>query len=303
MADKILLVDDEPAVLEGYKRLLYRNFPVETAPGGASALALISVAGPFSVVVSDMRMPGMNGAEFLAAVREKAPNTVRMLLTGHADLDTAIDAVNRGRIFRFLSKPCPKEVLVEAINEGIVQYRAAEAEKELAEKSKILGRSESQWDADQEQGADNFEGLAGLPDSAQAKKCLQGLLGVDSEAFVVLLKLTFFRTIAERYGEEAAVEYLLSAVQFLREGFSKSDMLFQWNRDVLMAVVRRQVTPAAVRMELTRLTSKNEQRVVELNGRKIMLSFSITFDLLLMAQFSSLEEMIEAFNAKLAGRL
>lgn len=303
MPDKILLVDDEPAVLEGYKRLLYRHFAVDTAPSGESGLALMHVAGPFSVVISDMRMPGMNGAEFLAAAREKAPNTVRMLLTGHADLDAAIDAVNRGKIFRFLSKPCPKEVLVDAINEGIAQYRAAETEKELAEKAKILGRSELEWDADQERGADNFEGLAGLLDAAQAKKCLQGLFGIDSHAFVVLFKLTFFRTVAERYGEEVAAEYLLTAVQFLKEGFSQSDRMFQWNRDVLLAIVERQVTPAAVRMELARVMSKNVQHVVEYGGQRIMLSFSVTFDLLSIAQFHSLEALFEAFDAKLIGRL
>jgi len=303
MQDKILLVDDEPAILEGYKRLLYRNFAVDTAPSGESGLASLHVAGPFSVVISDMRMPGMNGAEFLAAVRQKAPNTVRMLLTGHADIEETIDAINRGKIFRFLSKPCTKEVLVEAINEGISQFHAAETERELAERAKIAGRSDAEKEAEQEQRADNYEGLAGLPGAPDAKKYLQRLFGTDAHAFVVLFKLTFFRTVAERYGEEAAAEYLLSAVKFLRDEFSRSDPLFQWNRDVLMAVVRRQVSPGAVRMELARLLSDNTQQIIEYNGREIMLSFSITFDLLSIAQFTSQDEMFEAFNAKLTGRL
>jgi response regulator RpfG family c-di-GMP phosphodiesterase len=133
MPDKILFVDDEPAVLEGYKRILHREFDVNTANGGEQALAAIRETGPFSVVISDMRMPGMNGAQFLAQVRQTAPDTIRMLLTGHADLNAAMDAVNEGNIFRFLTKPCEKEVLGKAITTGLVQYRLVMAERELLE--------------------------------------------------------------------------------------------------------------------------------------------------------------------------
>lgn len=133
MADKILFVDDEPAVLDGYKRMLYREFEVSTAVGGEQGLATIHEQGPYSVVVSDMRMPGMNGAQFLAQVRQTVPDTVRMLLTGYSDVNAAMAAVNEGNIFRFLTKPCEKEVLAKAITSGLVQYRLVTAEKELLE--------------------------------------------------------------------------------------------------------------------------------------------------------------------------
>ena len=133
MADKILFVDDEPAVLDGYKRILQREFDISTAAGGEQALAAIRENGPYSVVISDMRMPGMSGAQFLARVRQTAPDTIRMLLTGHADLNAAMEAVNEGNIFRFLTKPCEKEVLGKAITTGLVQYRLVIAEKELLE--------------------------------------------------------------------------------------------------------------------------------------------------------------------------
>jgi response regulator RpfG family c-di-GMP phosphodiesterase len=133
MADKILFVDDEPSVLDGYKRILHREFEVDTAVGGEQGLVSIRDCGPYSVVISDMRMPGMNGAQFLAQVRQRTPDTVRMLLTGYTDLGAAIDAVNDGNIFRFLTKPCDKEVLTKAINAGLVQYRLITAEKELLE--------------------------------------------------------------------------------------------------------------------------------------------------------------------------
>jgi response regulator RpfG family c-di-GMP phosphodiesterase len=133
MADKILFVDDEPAVLDGYKRMLHREFQVDSAMGGEKGLATIHQYGPYAVVISDMRMPGMNGAQFLAQVRQTAPDTVRMLLTGYADLDAAVHAVNEGNIFRFLTKPCEKEVMAKAITTGLIQYRLVTAEKELLE--------------------------------------------------------------------------------------------------------------------------------------------------------------------------
>ena len=133
MTDRILFVDDEPSVLDGYKRILHREFEVDTAVGGEQGLASIRDRGPYSVVTSDMRMPGMNGAQFLAQVRQLTPDTVRMLLTGYTDLDAAMLAVNEGNIFRFLTKPCDKEVLTNAINAGLAQYRLVTAERELLE--------------------------------------------------------------------------------------------------------------------------------------------------------------------------
>jgi response regulator RpfG family c-di-GMP phosphodiesterase len=133
MADKILFVDDEPAFLKGYQLQLRQAFDVDTAVGGEQGLAAIHERGPYAVVVSDMRMPGMNGVQFLARVRQAAPNTIRMILTGYTDVNAAMDAVNEGNVFRFLAKPCEREVLANAITSGLVQYRLITAEKELLE--------------------------------------------------------------------------------------------------------------------------------------------------------------------------
>src|SRR5271166_3168902 len=137
MSEKILFVDDEPAVLDGYRRLLHNDFQVETAIGAGNGLAAIAShrSDPYNVVVSDIRMPEMDGVQFLSRVRVASPDSVRMALTGHADMQTAIDAVNEGSIFRFLTKPCEKMVLAKALTAGIVQYRLVVAEKELLEKT------------------------------------------------------------------------------------------------------------------------------------------------------------------------
>jgi CheY-like chemotaxis protein len=135
MGEKILFVDDEPAFLKGYELMLRQNFEVDTAVGGEKGLAAIHDHGPYAVVVSDMRMPGMSGVQFLARVRQTAPNTIRMILTGYTDISAAMDAVNEGNIFRFLAKPCEREALSKAITSGLVQYRLITSEKELLEKT------------------------------------------------------------------------------------------------------------------------------------------------------------------------
>ena len=133
MAKKVLFVDDELAVLDGYRRSLRGEFAVDIAEGGEQGLASIRDRGPYAVVVSDMRMPGMNGAQFLAQVRQKSPDSVRMLLTGYTDLDAAMEAVNEGNIFRFLTKPCEREILTKALAAGLAQHGLIVAEKELLE--------------------------------------------------------------------------------------------------------------------------------------------------------------------------
>jgi sigma-B regulation protein RsbU (phosphoserine phosphatase) len=124
MKDKILLVDDDAMILAGLKRQLRSHFRIETALSGEEALKVIDEKGPFAVVVSDYFMPGMNGIDFLCKVKTVDPDTVRMMLTGSADMSTAIQAVNEGSIFQFHPKPCPADTLGKAIKSGIDKYRA-----------------------------------------------------------------------------------------------------------------------------------------------------------------------------------
>ncbi len=135
MMPRVLFVDDDPSVLQAFRRQFRKSFQVETAPNGTEALEIIDTRGPFAVIVSDMRMPGMNGIEFLNLAREWAPQSVRIMLTGNADQQTAIHAVNEGSIFRFLCKPCPPEQMLAALQAGVRQYELVTAEKELLEKT------------------------------------------------------------------------------------------------------------------------------------------------------------------------
>ncbi|HFQ89223.1 MAG TPA: response regulator [Desulfobulbus sp.] len=135
MTDKILFVDDEQNVLQSMRRQLRKRFPLQTALSGDEALAILKREGPFAVIVSDMRMPGMNGVELLARVKNLYPDTVRIMLTGNADQETAIEAVNSGQIFRFLTKPCSTAILVPALALAQRQYRLVTAERELLQET------------------------------------------------------------------------------------------------------------------------------------------------------------------------
>jgi response regulator RpfG family c-di-GMP phosphodiesterase len=132
---KILCVDDEPNVLEGLALHLRRRYDVTIAESGLAALKLIEGGTKFSVVMSDMRMPGMDGAEFLSRVRQLAPDSVRILLTGQAEMKSAILAINQGQIFRFLTKPCPPNELLAAFEAALEQHRLVNAERVLLEQT------------------------------------------------------------------------------------------------------------------------------------------------------------------------
>jgi response regulator RpfG family c-di-GMP phosphodiesterase len=135
MTERVLFVDDEPNILEALQRTLRKQVDLHTATSGAEGLVKLRESGPFALVVSDMRMPVMNGAQFLAKAREQAPDTVRMILSGQADFPATIAAVNEGHIYRFLSKPCPPDQLLAAVADGLRQYRLLTAEKVLLEQT------------------------------------------------------------------------------------------------------------------------------------------------------------------------
>ncbi len=135
MTDKILLVDDDPNILAAYQRHFRKQFRIDTALGGPAGLKTVDSQGPYAVIVSDLRMPEMDGIEFLTKTKEQSPDSVRMMLTGNVDIRAAIDAVNQGWIFRFLTKPCLPQDFAHALQAGIDQYRLISGERELLQKT------------------------------------------------------------------------------------------------------------------------------------------------------------------------
>lgn len=123
MHTKVLLVDDDKNLLSSFKRQLRKKVNLVTSDSGEKGIKILKEQGPFAVVISDYSMPGIDGIEFLTLARLMAPDTVRIMLTGQADFNVAVDAINKGYIFRFLVKPCLPEVFLESLNEAINKNR------------------------------------------------------------------------------------------------------------------------------------------------------------------------------------
>lgn len=135
MSNRILCVDDDANILAGIQRNLRKRFALDTAVGGEQGLAALEANGPYAVVVADMQMPGMDGVQFLAEIEQRAPETMRVMLTGNADQRTAMAAVNQGHVFRFLTKPCSPEALSATLDEALAQHRLVAAEREILERT------------------------------------------------------------------------------------------------------------------------------------------------------------------------
>ena len=149
MRDRVLFVDDDRNITEAYKRIFYRDdIEVLTAESGREALEILET-GDVAVVVSDERMPGMSGSEFLVKVRELYPKTVRIMLTGYATLEVALDAINRSEVYRFLIKPYSfvefRKIVHEAVERRAEQREVDRALASFGEQAALLSRIERQF--------------------------------------------------------------------------------------------------------------------------------------------------------------
>jgi FixJ family two-component response regulator len=276
VTDQILFVDDDSSVLDGYQRLLQRQFRMFTALGGQEGLATIERIGPFAVVISDMRMPGMTGAEFLGQVRLRAPDSVRMLLTGYADVNAAIEAVNKGNIFRYLTKPCGRDSLVEAIQLGIAQYHATVANQALVRRLHENSNLDSSF-------LEDTESSEGLPGPSRAMECLARVRN-EVDLHVVLLR---FSGICESEpgcrNKDRAV-----AARFLQQNLSANDQIYGWQQHSLLALLRRPHSHENVRAEVESLISGARDYVAKILGRPITPECSIDFEVLTSSEVHDL---------------
>lgn len=143
MSDKkitILYVDDEENNLFSFKAAFRIKYNVLTAISGDDALKILEDK-PVHIIITDQRMPNMTGVEFLEKVIEKAPDPMRILLTGYADMGAVVDAINKGKIFHYLTKPWNEEELDMTINRAYEAYLEKQRLKEMNEK---LGTSNDQ---------------------------------------------------------------------------------------------------------------------------------------------------------------
>lgn len=127
----LLFVDDEPNILSSLKRLFRPlGYRLLTAESGEQGLAILA-GERIDLVISDMRMPQMNGAQFLAQVRERSPDTVRILLTGYADMETTVEAINKGQIYRYVAKPWEDNDIVLGVRHALERQRLEREKRRL----------------------------------------------------------------------------------------------------------------------------------------------------------------------------
>ena len=134
MNNKILCVDDEESILRGFQLNLRKDFEVHLASDGVEGLEVFEKEGGFALVLSDMRMPRMNGADMLAEIKQNHEVST-ILLTGHTDFDSAMAAVNDGNVFRMLSKPCPPERLIKVLKDGLEQHDLVKSKRILLDQT------------------------------------------------------------------------------------------------------------------------------------------------------------------------
>jgi DNA-binding NtrC family response regulator len=133
----ILLVDDEGDILFSLKALLRREFDLFTADSGAEALRILAER-PIRVVMSDQRMPGMTGVELLSQVKARYPDTIRILFTGYADIKAVVDGINRGGLYRYLTKPWDPDDLLEVLHSAADMYQRRAAQAGLLRELRLL---------------------------------------------------------------------------------------------------------------------------------------------------------------------
>jgi ActR/RegA family two-component response regulator len=135
MPARVLFVDDDVALLKSIQRNLCFDYDLSIAESGQHGLELINGQKPYSVIVTDMRMPIMDGIRFINEARKITPDSIFLMLTGNQDIDTSIKAVNQGQVFRFLTKPCETEDIKTAIEIAHRQFELVQTEKELLHKT------------------------------------------------------------------------------------------------------------------------------------------------------------------------
>ena len=135
MREKILCVDDDPTIRAAITRCLERNYTVDAVESAERALVKLRTAGPYAVILSDLKMPGLSGLELLQQAAEIAPDTIRIVLTGFPDVHTAVAAVNQGRISQFLPKPFAPDNLLKAVDASALRYRVVQSERDLLQRT------------------------------------------------------------------------------------------------------------------------------------------------------------------------
>ena len=229
---KLLLVDDEPSVLSSLKRLFFRQYEITLAEGGQAALDILEKES-FDMIISDMRMPGMSGAELLKVCNEEYSDMIRVLLTGYSDLDSAIQAVNEGNIYRYISKPWDNDhlrnVVAEALETRDLKNTNIRLNHHIGEQNEELERLNRELQ-------DKYEASTHAVGEAEAKlEKAYATLRQEFDSMVHILVATLELRLGEESGSNQRFAHLASIFSHL-VGLNESEV-----QDVQYAALLRNI--------------------------------------------------------------
>jgi|GEM_PF-825138 len=231
MNDKILIVDDEERILDALKRQLSGVFDIETAVCPVDALNRVRADDSYSVIVSDYRMPGLNGIEFLKTVKTVLPNSSRIMLTGQGDLETVVNAINESNVDWYLEKPASKEKLCEVLDSALKEYekksKVSQSIKSL--NKEIIGRRSRQRRL---ASLDPSSGLVSRMAVAKLLRTWHEVLTVAGrQEALIVIDIDNFRAINADLGLEAAEAIIRTVGDRIKKFVDKNDTFGRWDSD------------------------------------------------------------------------
>jgi len=287
MSAKVLLVDDEAAFLAALRRQLRKDYDIHTALNGREALNILERDGPFAVIVADMQMPGMNGVELLGEFDSRAPNTTRIMFTGRADLDTVLDAINEGSVFRFLIKPCRHEALVKAIEKGIEHHQRLVDLWDTARTDELTGASNRRHFLD------------------WAEHEVKRARRTEAPLSAIMLDADRFKDVNDKFGHKVGDEVLCMVARVCAENLREVDIFCRYGGEEF-AIFLADADMAAATLVAERLRHAIAGETVETkNGPvRITISLGVATDSGRDAELENLLERADAalYTAKRGGR-
>lgn len=259
MPNTLLVVDNEPQALKAVERLLKRkSYRILTASSAKEALAVLqaqaAVGEQVGVVLSDYTMQDMNGAELLGKVSKLYPDTMRILLTGHADLDVVIDGINTGAVHKFLFKPCNNRLMQKLIAEAFDSHNLILENRrlttELEEANRKLETVNATLENSVKQKAeelikavyyDSLTGLASRPlIRDRLDQAIKRMKGQQCKIAVFLIGLDRFKFINESLGHRAGDQVLIKIAERLKNAVRTADTVGRLGADVFCLVLNEQ---------------------------------------------------------------
>lgn len=267
---RVLIVDDDANLLDAVRRVLHRDFDVVTANSGFQALELINTTEVFGVIVSDFQMPEMDGVAFLREATKVSPDSIPVMLTGHADLDVAMAALHEARIYRFLVKPCPHHILKATLIDCLEQHRLIIEKKklvaELKEANAVLSqRNQELVDlsrslADLNVQLDRLARVDGLTGILNRRAWMEGAsLGLELAKRqrmvygITLLDVDEFKCYNDTFGHQAGDDCLVRVARCIQDTCRASDLCGRYGgEEFVLACLHEELSGVARHAERVR---------------------------------------------------